>query len=279
MSRARAIPACVPCRVNAQILAAWLFLLAAVPAAGQTIQAVRLNDHLRLDGVLDEGLYSAPPITGFLQTEPDEGALATERTEVWVAFDHEHVYVSFRCFETDVSRMVVNEMRRDSGNIWQGNDLVGFIFDTFHDRRNAVLFTATAIGGRQDGQVTNERQWNGDWNPVWEVETGWFEGGWTVEAAIPFKALRYRVGEQQTWGFNALRINRWKNEISLIAPGPSGQGQQGLQYASIARTLVGIEAPRQSVHLDVKPFVVSDFTSDRRPSSRSTTSAAASAST
>ena len=125
MTRVKAIATCVPYRVNAQFLAACFLVLAVVPVAGQTIQAVRLNDHLRLDGVLDEGLYAVPPITGFLQTEPDEGALATERTEVWVAFDHEHVYVSFRCFETDISRMIVNEMRRDSGNIWQGNDLVG----------------------------------------------------------------------------------------------------------------------------------------------------------
>ena len=247
-----------------RFLAAWLLLLMAVPAEGQTIQAVRLIEPLRVDGVLDDALYTMPSLSGFLQTEPEEGQPATERTEVWVAFDREHVYVSFRCFESDSSRMIANEMRRDSGNIWQGNDLVGFLFDTFHDKRNGVLFTANAIGGRQDGQVTNERQWNGDWNPVWEVETGRFEGGWTVEAAIPFKSLRYRAGEEQTWGFNALRINRWKNEISLIAPGPSGQGQQGLQYSSIARTLVGIEVPRQSVHLDAKPSIVADFTNDRR---------------
>jgi hypothetical protein len=261
-------------------LAAWLLLLTAVPAAGQispppadtparakpemTIRAVRLSEPLRLDGVLDETLYStAAPTTGFFQTEPDEGRPATERTEVWVSFDRDNVYVSFRCFESDVSRLVANEMRRDSNAIWQGNDLVGFIFDTFHDRRNAVLFTANAIGGRQDGQITNERQWNGDWNPVWEVQAGWFDGGWTIEAAVPFKSLRYRAGEQQTWGFNALRINRWKNEISLIVPGPSGQAQQGLQYSSIAPTLVGIEAPSQSIQLDAKPYVVSDFTSER----------------
>jgi hypothetical protein len=163
--------------------------------------------------------------------------------------------------------VTANEMRRDSGSIWQGDDLVGFIFDTFHDRRNAVLFTVNPIGGRQDGQVTNERQWNGDWNPVWQVGVGRFEGGWTMEAAIPFKSLRYSPGERQIWGFNAMRINRWKNEISLIAPGPSGQRQQGLQYASRAATLIGIEAPAGGANVDIKPYVVSDVTSDRRPSS------------
>jgi hypothetical protein len=63
-----------------------------------------------------------------------------------------------------------------------------------------------AIGGRQDWQVTAERQWNSDWNPVWQVETGRFEGGWTVEVAIPFTSLRFRPGERQVWGFNRVRL-------------------------------------------------------------------------
>ena len=237
-------------------------------AALPTLRAVRLPAPLQIDGALDEPLYvDHLPITGFIQTEPNEGRPATERTEVWVAFDQDHVYVSFRCWESDPSRLVANEMRRDSNAIWQGNDLVAFMLDTFHDRRNSVLFAVNAIGGRQDGQVTEERQWNGDWNPIWEVETGRFDGGWTVEVALPFKSLRYRPGESQVWGFNALRTNRWTNEISLISPGPSGQGQQGLQYASIAATLVGVEAPAGSRNLDVKPYAVSDFTSDRTTSS------------
>jgi hypothetical protein len=238
-------------------------------AAGPTIHAVRLAAPLRLDGLLDEPLYvDHAPVSGFIQTEPLEGRAATERTDVWVAFDRDHVFVSFRCWESEPSRLVANEMRRDSSALWQGDDLVGFIFDTFLDRRNSVLFTVNAIGGRQDGQVTDERQWNGDWNPVWEVATGRFPGGWTVEVALPFKSLRYRPGEEQVWGFNALRINRWKNEISLISPGPSGQGQQGLQYASMAATLTGIEAPAAAAHIDIKPYAASDYRVDRTQSSR-----------
>jgi hypothetical protein len=230
-----------------------------------TIRAARLSQPLRIDGVLDESVYSEmAPVERFLQTEPNEGHPATERTEVWVTFDGGHVYISFRCWESEPSRVVANEMRRDSNVTWQGNDLVAFMFDTFHDRRNSVMFVVNPIGGRQDGQVTEERQWNGDFNPVWDVKTSRFEGGWTVEAAVPFKSLRYRAGEGQAWGFNALRVNRWKNEISLIKPGPSGRGQQGLQYASIAPTLLGLEAPPASTNLDIKPYLVGDLTSDRR---------------
>ena len=133
---------------------------------------------------------------------------------MWLTFDADYVYVSFRCWESDPARVVANEMRRDS-TLWQGNDIVGVIFDTFYDRRNAVQFTVNSIGGRSDGQLTNG-QYSGDWNTVWDVKTGRFEGGWTAEAAVPFKSLRYRPGRAQIWGLNAVRTNRWKNEISFI---------------------------------------------------------------
>ena len=54
--------------------------------------------------------------------------------------------------------MIANEMRRDSANIWQGNDIVAFMFDTFYDRRNAFMLHHQRARRPQDGQVTNERQ-------------------------------------------------------------------------------------------------------------------------
>ena len=122
-----------------------------------------------------------------------------------MTFDREYVYVSFRCWESHPERMVANEMRRDSGNVFQG-DFVGFSLDTFYDRRTAVLFIVNAIGGRTDGQVSDERQYNGDWNPIWHVAVGRFDGGWTVEncravqvAAVP-AGTRAGLGLQPATG-------------------------------------------------------------------------------
>jgi len=234
-----------------------------------TIRAVRLTAPLRLDGALDEAVYaSVPPISDFIQVEPQEGAPATEKTEVWVTFDGNYVYVSFRCYESEPARVVANEMRRDGGNLWQGNDIVGFLFDTFYDRRNLYQFSVNPIGGRSDGQVTGERQWNGDWNPVWDVKVGRFEGGWTVEAALPFKSLRYRPGRAQIWGFNAMRVNRWKNELSFITRIPNALGMRGLNQASLAATVVGLEAPPGSRSLEIKPYAISALTTDHSATPR-----------
>ena len=149
-------------------------------------------------------------------------------------------------------------MRRDHSTVWSGDDIVSFMFDTFHDRRNAVEFTINSIGGRQDGQTTNERQWNGDWNTIWDLAVGRFDGGWTVETAIPFKSLRYRPGADQTWGFNAFRTNRWKNELSYLVPRPEGARAAGAAHVVARgadrrhRRAVGGEEPRDQALRDLE---------------------------
>ncbi|MBI3493201.1 MAG: carbohydrate binding family 9 domain-containing protein [Acidobacteria bacterium] len=234
------------------------------PSTGRaTIQAVRLSAPLHIDGHLDETVYTTvPPISDFIQMEPRAGEAATEKTEVWVFFDQHAVYVAMRAWESRPDLMVANEMRRDSNNIRMG-DCVGFSLDTFHDGRNAYQFEVNPLGARTDGQSANERQYNSDWNPVWDLAVGRFAGGWTVEAAIPFKSLRYRPGTSQVWGFNARRNNKWKNEISFLARVPAAYGiGRGSFAASLFPTLNGIDAPPRSRNIEVKPYVVADLTTD-----------------
>ena len=77
---------------------------------------------MRVDGKLDEAIYSiVQPASGFIQMEPQAGQPATEKTDVWVLFDNDNLYVSFRAWESQPSRMIANEMRRDSNNIRQGD--------------------------------------------------------------------------------------------------------------------------------------------------------------
>ena len=55
-----------------------------------------------------------------------------------------------------------------------------------------------------------------DWNPVWDVRTGRFDGGWTVEVRIPFKSIKYSPGTSQLWGLQLRRAIRRKNEWSHL---------------------------------------------------------------
>ena len=258
----------MPSRMHAAArLTIAVVLLAGPASAGQeppTVRAVRIDTPLRIDGQLDEPLYrDVAPITNFTQIEPREGDAATEKTDVWIAFDADNIYISFRNWESRPDLRVAKEMRRDHSSIWNGDDNIAFLIDTFYDRRNGFEFTLNSIGGRQDAQIANERQWIGDWNTVWDFSVGTFEGGWTAETAIPFKSLRYRPGENQVWGFNAMRTNRWKNELSFLTPVPKARGQGGLHQASLAATLVGLSAPAGSRNLEIKPYLISNASGSR----------------
>ena len=118
-----------------------------------TIRAVRVASPIRIDGALDESLYTTvPSISGFVQVEPNIGEPATEQTEVWIAFDDDNVYVSFKNWDSAPERRIATEMRRDVGNFINGNDIVQIFLDSFYDRRNGLSFSINSIGARNDGQ-------------------------------------------------------------------------------------------------------------------------------
>ena len=233
-----------------------------------TLRAVRLTEEIRLDGRLDEQVYdTVPAITGFIQQVPDEGAAATEKTEAWIMFDERNLYVTGRVWDSaPSSAWVANEMRRDANQLRQ-NDNFLVLFDTFYDRRNGVAFQTTPLGALSDFAITNEGNYNGDWNPVWDVRTGRFEGGWTVEMEIPFKSLRYRPGPNQVWGVQLRRGIRRKSEYAYITPLPisaagAGGGTMGVFRVSAAATLVGLEVPDSGRNLEIKPYGIGGVTTD-----------------
>jgi uncharacterized protein DUF5916 len=230
-----------------------------------TVRAIRLEAPLRLDGQLDEVVYETnEPVSGFIQQVPREGAPATERTEAWVMFDRENLYIAARCWDTaPPERWIANELRRDTNQLRQ-NDTFGVIVDTFHDRRNGFLFYTNPLGARADQAVTDEGNLNVDWNPVWDARPGRFDGGWTVEMQIPFKSLRYTSGSAQVWGINIRRVIRRKNEWTHLTLIPASAGVPGGMFRlSRAGTLVGLDLPPASKNVELKPYAISQLTTDR----------------
>ena len=232
-----------------------------------TVRAVRLDESLDFDGVLDEAVYgTVPAISGFIQLTPDVGAPATERTEAWILFDETNIYVSARLWDSaPESQWVANEMRRDTSQLRQ-NDTFAVLFDTFYDRRNGVHFYTNPLGARADQQFTNEGNPNSDWNPVWDVRTGRFDGGWTVEMEIPFKTLRYRSEPPHIWGIQLRRAIRRKNEWAYLTRLPvasgAGGGARGAFRVSKAGSLVGLEPPAAGRNIELKPYAIGGLTTD-----------------
>lgn len=227
------------------------------------VRATRLEAPLRLDGHLDESVYrDTPPVGGFTQVDPQFGAPASQKTDVWMLYDQDNVYVALRIWESNPERMVANEMRHDAAVQLSQNELITIALDTFRDRRSSFYFALNPIGGRAEGQSSNETQANGDWNGIWKSEVGRFDGGWSAEVAIPFKTLRYPGPGAQDWGVQIQRVNRWKNEVSVLTPSDPGRGSAGFMLASKYANLIGLETPAPGLNLDIKPYAIADLTTD-----------------
>jgi hypothetical protein len=229
-----------------------------------------------IDGeVLGEAIWQdALPATGFIQNSPDEGQSASERTEVRIIYNQDTLYFGIVCYVLDTSTIIVSDSRRDS--LLDETDSFQIILDTYLDGQTGFVFGTNPAGLEYDGQVTNEGQGSGrgggglvqrsgsqqqrgsggglnlNWDGVWAVSARVSEIGWTAEIAIPFRTLRYPLGEVQTWGLNFQRNIRHRNERSYWAPLPR---QFSLNRLSLAGELQGLEAPAQR-NLKLTPYVL-----------------------
>lgn len=230
-----------------------------------TVRAIRLPAPLAVDGQLDELVYQQnPPFGDLIQVVPATGQPATERTDLWLMFDDDNIYVGARVHDSaPPDKWVANEYRRDTNQLRQ-NDHIGIGIDTFYDRRSGFMFYATPLGGFSDYSTIDEGQPNTDWNPVWNVRTGRFEGGWTMEMIIPFKSVRFKGGANQTWGFQVRRSIRRKNEWDYLTLLPASMaGPQGLNRVSLYGSATGIDAPPAGRTFEIKPYVFGRSTTDR----------------
>ena len=213
-------------------------------------QAVRTAQPIVIDGLLDELVWmTAPAITEFLQTIPDEGQPVSEQTEVRLLYDDDYIYVGAWLWDEGE---VLNRMdRRDSAV--PDADFFAVVFDSYHDHRTAYRFGTWPSGVKKDQIMTAGGGLGGDtsWDPVWDLETTITDEGWFVEMRIPFSQLRYRANEVQNWGFQVERKIRRRGEDAAWAFTPRNQPRGVARYGH----LDGVEGIGQGKRLELLPYV------------------------
>jgi hypothetical protein len=246
--------------VQAVLAQCWFGVVEPQFAAAQDVRQVpqlmvgRVAEDERpsIDGLVDDAIWSsAQPFSAFIQQEPDEGQPATERTEIRFLLDRQNLYIGVINFDSEPDNLVVTESRRDAD--LADTDSIQILLDTFNDSQNAFVFGTNPFGIEYDGQVRAEGQtgqggggggsnagFNLNWDADWIVRTRRTARGWEAEFAIPLKTLRYAPGEERTWGVNALRNIRRKNEQVFLSPVPRGYN---LHRVSVAGRLGGLSLP------------------------------------
>lgn len=227
------------------------------------IKAYRTFERIEIDGNLNEvDWQNAQVITRFVQIEPHEGEISTEPMEVRILYDNDNIYFGFTCYDSEISKLVANEMRRDARDIHE-NDNVFLLLDTYNDKRSGFFFRTNALGAIQDRVITNNGDTlNDDWDAVVSCQSKIHESYWTSEISIPFNQLRFKESDPMIWGINVGREIVRNQEESIWAPVPASYGGLAKYRTTNLGTLVGLEGISPSRSIEVLPYVLPGITQE-----------------
>lgn len=222
----------------------------------ETLEAIYCNESIKLDGKLNESCWlNATFIENFTQREQNEGAPATEKTWIAVVYNDNEIYFGIWCFDSEPDKISAQKMARDF--IWGSDDNVEIMISTFNDNRNGYLFVTNPNGALADVWVGDEgKDFNKDWNGVWDVAVERNEKGWFVEMVIPFSTLKFKKDNTQIWGINFERNIRRKKEQLLW------QGWSRLydvEKISQGGKLLGIKNIKQGKKIEFLPYILGGF--------------------
>ena len=133
--------------------------LLAAPAAAVTI-----------DGRIDAQEWAeARRVTDFRKVQPLNGEPASLPTEVWILATPEGLAVAFRNIQPPSVPRTQQRVQRD---FEEQVDRVNVMVDFDGDHRTGYDFTISSTNGIFDAIITNESQFNSDWDGNWQHQVG-----------------------------------------------------------------------------------------------------------
>lgn len=216
--------------------------LAAEPLPGE--------DAIRLDGRLDETAWQrAETARGFTQFEPESGAPPSQRTTARVLYGDDALFVGIRAYDTAPDSIAGQLTRRDQSSY---SDAVGVIIDSYFDRRTAFHFEVNPLGVKTDIYRFDDTGEDRGWDAVWDVATTSDGEGWTAEFRIPYSQLRFREGEEQTWGINFTRRIARAQETVVWAPTSRDESAIVSRFGELR----GLQNVRSPTRMEITPYTL-----------------------
>ena len=219
-----------------------------------TLRAQRTDEDIRIDGRLEENIWTvAPSYLGFVQKEPVEAAPAINDSEVWIVYDDDAVYVGAKLYDEAPATIARNMVRRDANYNGQF-DYFEFMVDPNRDGRTGYRFRVSAANVQTDRYLFDDGGEDPNWDGVWASGVTITSDGWHVEFRIPLSQIRYEAGPgEQTWGINFGRrrasdgeLTRFALESKLV---PGRVSQFGL--------LEGVSVNGTPHRLELRPYALS----------------------
>ena len=205
-----------------------------------------------IDGNLDDPAWERVDWSGgFTQIEPYENRPPSQQTRFRIIYDENNLYVAIRAFDTAPDSIEKRMSRRDGF----AGDWVEVNIDSYHDLRTAFSFTITVAGVKGDETISNDKNRDSSWDPIWYARTAVDDKGWTAEMRIPFIQLRFGKQEEYVWGLQVNRRLFRKEEFSswqFISPNATGW----VHYFGELRGIRNITPRKQK---DFTPYILGRF--------------------
>jgi hypothetical protein len=152
---------------------------------------------VEIDGRVDSTEWQgARHVTDFRKVQPLTGTPASQPTEAWILATPEGLAIAFRNVQPASVPRTRQRVRRDFD---EQVDRVNLMVDFDGDGRTGYNFTVSSTGGIADAVITNENQFNDDWDGNWRYAVGEDADSWSVEMLIPWyiAPMQKAVGDQR----------------------------------------------------------------------------------
>lgn len=236
-------------------------------ATAKTIQAVRIETPLLIDGRLDEPAWQLAAIVEDLhEINPDEFAEPAEKSRFYVLYGRDAIYIAARLWDSDPDNVIANVLRQ--GDFSFGDDSVTIVLDPHNNGRSGYMFDLNPNSIRSEALFSDVTMENWDWRGIWHGAATKDNEGWVAEIEIPFKTLSFDPGND-TWGINFTRWRGrggeyygWVSHNRAVNPANSGklQGLAGLEQG------LGLDVVPSLRVSESKDFETSQTNSRLKPS-------------
>ena len=226
------------------------------------LQAEKISGKIRIDGILNENFWKQAKFSSeFQQQEPGDGDPPSEKTEIAALYNDDYLYFAVKCFDSEPEKIIRTELRRDV--FMDKDDYFEILLDTYHDKRSGFYFLFNPYGNKRDAKLDDEgRNYNPEWDGIWECKAKIIDQGWFAEIAIPWKTLRFVEGEEIYFGANFGRMIRRKNEKLDWNHIPRNVGTWSIFKLTYAGHLGPFHNLKQGGNLEFQPFVVGGLQND-----------------
>jgi Domain of unknown function (DUF5916)/Carbohydrate family 9 binding domain-like len=239
-----------------------VLLINQLTAQLKTLPATRINNPVKLDGMLDDAAWqTAVAATDFITNTPTFGLPASQPATVKILYDDVAIYVG--AYLKDNPAKIRKQLTARDEHLRKDVDYFAFFIDTYKDRQNGFQFLVTSRNVQTDARLSSTFETNfgeyGDlsWDAVWDSRVNIGKDGWSVEMKIPYSAIRFTGTNVQEWGLQLLRFSRANNETSFWNPvNPAVNGFVN-QFGNLT-DLQGIMPP---LRLSFSPYVSGGYRS------------------